>query len=111
MVTPAFVQPIYTGQSNYTSQVVVSAQPHFPPQLVPFVVEAQQYPTAPVYYGDRLPSAPPKSGQNVHCVKVIIPQGVGPGGKLQVQTPTGQVLPVTIPPGKYPGQEMLIEYS
>lgn len=44
-------------------------------------------------------------------IKVVIPQGVQPGGKIMAQAPNGQQIQVIIPPNKHPGEELTIEYD
>ena len=44
-------------------------------------------------------------------IRVVIPEGAAPGGKIMAQAPSGQQIQVIIPPGKSPGDEILVEFD
>ena len=55
--------------------------------------------------GQQIPVAvPARAGSVVH--EVVVPPGVEPGGFLQIQTPGGDMLQVTCPPGASAGQRI-----
>lgn len=64
-----------------------------------------------------IPSAeiiPPSSApveEQTNRLRVVIPYGVSEGGQMQVVTPQGFTIAVTVPYGKHSGDEIIVQYE
>ena len=67
----------------------------------------QPYPPAPPA-GQPVAQAVVVGGQQTF--PVVIPEGVYAGTQLQVTAPNGQVMMFAVPPGAYPGQQVMVPY-
>eukprot|EP00929_Paragymnodinium_shiwhaense_P059752 TRINITY_DN29903_c0_g1_i1.p1 TRINITY_DN29903_c0_g1~~TRINITY_DN29903_c0_g1_i1.p1 ORF type:complete len:574 (+),score=129.57 TRINITY_DN29903_c0_g1_i1:163-1884(+) len=67
--------------------------------------EEQVYPNYILTYRRVDPKVDPK-----RSIRVMCPEGAGPGGKVEVQDPSGHIIHVVIPPGIGPGMTFLVQY-